>query len=220
MKLLVGTAILCMLAAAPVFAQQQPDNKQQEAAPKSQDNRAEKPAAKPSGKPAAKPAKTPNAHPMRSESQPRQQDNHQAQQQQKADEKAQQNQEKAQQKQARNQQKEAQHNEKEQRQADNRSHDQSRDQGHGEVAENGPHGQGDRRIPEDRYRANFGRDHTFHVHRDRDRFDFGGFAFQFEDAWPSDWSDGDDFYIVEVDGADYLCDARFPDQRILVVVVS
>ncbi len=47
MKLLVGTAILCMLATAPVYARQNQDDKQQESskAPKSNDNRAEKPRA-------------------------------------------------------------------------------------------------------------------------------------------------------------------------------
>jgi hypothetical protein len=217
-----------MLAAAPVYAQQQPDNKQ-EAAPKSPD-RAAKPADKPGKGPAErptdKPAKAPKEAPARTESAPRHQDNQQAQQQQKADEKtqkndekAQQNQEKTQQKQAKNQQKGQQ--KQDQRQTVDRSHDQNRDQGRGEVANNGPRGNGgDRRIPEDRYRASFGRGHTFHVHRDHDRFDFGGFAFEFQDAWPSGWSDNDDFYIVEIDGVDYLCDARFPDQRIVVVVAS
>ncbi len=229
MKLLVGTAILCVLAAAPVYAQQQPDNKHEEAAPKPSDNRAGKPAGKPAERPAGNPAKTPHTAPMKTESQPRHQDNQKAQQQPSPDEKAQQNREKAQQneqktqqKQAKNQQKGDQQKHEQQRQAANRSHDQNRDQGHAEMASNGSRGhEGDRRIPEDRYRASFGRDHTFHMRRDNNRrFDFGGFNFEYDAAWPSAWSYDDNFYIVEIDGVDYLCDARFPDQRIVVVVAG
>jgi hypothetical protein len=232
MKRLVGTAILCVLAAAPVYALQQPDNRQpddkQQEAPKAPD-RAQRPADKPAEKPVDKPAKPSKEAPVRSESAPRHQDDQQAQQQQKTDERAQKNQEKAQQneqktqqKQAKNQQKQEQQQTEQQRQAANRSHDQNRDQGHSQLANNAPRGQaGDRRIPEDRYRANFGRDHTFHIRRDNDRrFDFGGFAFEYDAGWPSAWSYDDDFYIVEIDGVDYLCDARYPDQRIVVVVVS
>lgn len=222
MKLLAGTAILCMLATAPVYARQSQDDKQQEApkAPDRSDKTANKPAKEPANKPPEKPvdkpSKPPKEAPVKTESAPRHQQDQQAQEQQKTQEKAQQNQEKEQQKQAKNQQKQA------ERQAKNQKQDQNRNQGHAETADNGPRGnEGGRRIPEDRYRSDFGRAHTFHVRHDNDdRFQFGGFWFQYTDAWPSDWDYNDDFYIVEIDGEDYLCDARFPDQRIVVVIAG
>jgi hypothetical protein len=209
-KLLAGSAILCLLATAPVYAHPYQDNKQQETAPSAPDKTekpADKPAKQPANKPVDKPAKTPKNQPKTDA--PRQEND---QQQQKADEKAQQNEAKTQQKQAKEQQKQ---NEKTNKQEVKQQGDQDRNRAPVQSADNG------RRIPEDRYRADFGREHTFHFHHENDgRFQFGGFWFQYTDAWPSDWTDGDDFYVVEDGGVDYLCDARFPDQRIVVVVVS
>lgn len=223
MKLLIGTAILCMLATAPVYAQQNNDDKQQEPskAPEKNTQQAEKPASKSPEKPVDHASKTPKEAPVKTESAPRHQEEQQqkqAQQQQKMEQKAQQNNEKAQQKQAKNQQKQQQQAE---RQAKNQAHDQNN--GHAQAVNDAPRGNntGGRRIPEDRYRADFGRAHTFHVRRDNDRrFQFGGYWFQYTDAWPSDWDYNDDFYIIEIDGVDYLCDTRFPDQRIVVVITT
>lgn len=229
MKLLAGTAILCMLATAPVYARQSQDDKQQEApkAPDRSDKTANKPAKEPANKPPEKPvdkpSKSPKEAPVKTESAPRHQQDQQAQQQQKTQEKTQQNQEKAQQNQEKEQQKQAKDQQKQtERQVKNQKQDQNRNQGHAETADNGPRGnEGGRRIPEDRYRSDFGRAHTFHVRHDNDdRFQFGGFWFQYTDAWPSDWGYNDDFYIVEIDGVDYLCDARFPDQRIVIVIAG
>jgi hypothetical protein len=213
MKLLVGTAILCMLATAPVYAQQNNDNKQEEPS-KTPDNHADKPASKSPGKPAHKPSKPPKEAPVTTNSASR----HQQDQQQKQ---TQQNEEKEQQKQAKNQEKQQQQADRE---ATNQRHDQNANHGHAETAENAPRGnEGERRIPEDRYRSGFGRAHTFHVGHDHDRdhrFQFGGYWFEYTEAWPSDWNDDDDFYIVEIDGIDYLCDARFPDQRVEVIIAG
>ena len=69
------------------------------------------------------------------------------------------------------------------------------------------------RIPADRYKANFGRDHRFRVteanYRDR-RFQYGGYWFGFESAWPSNWLYTQDVYVVEIDGVYYLCNASYP----------
>jgi outer membrane biosynthesis protein TonB len=69
------------------------------------------------------------------------------------------------------------------------------------------------RIPEDRYKANFGRDHRFHVtegnYRDR-RFQYGGYSFGFVDAWPGNWLYTQDVYVVEINGVYYLCNASYP----------
>jgi hypothetical protein len=74
-------------------------------------------------------------------------------------------------------------------------------------------GKSGRRIPEDRYKANFGRDHRFHVtegnYRDR-RFQYGGYSFGFVDAWPGNWLYTQDVYVVEINGVYYLCNASYP----------
>ena len=75
-----------------------------------------------------------------------------------------------------------------------------------------------RRIPDDRFRANFGREHSFHVSRDdysRDRrFQYGGYWFGFVDAWPSDWLYTQDVFVVEINGVYYLCNAMYPGVNI------
>jgi hypothetical protein len=89
-----------------------------------------------------------------------------------------------------------------------------------------------RHIPDDRFRASFGREHTFHIQRGRSgdgggesvegpRFQYGGYWFEYTDAWPSDWRyDDDDFYIDYMDDDYYLYDLRHPGVRILVIVVE
>lgn len=222
MKLLVGTAILCMLATAPVYAQQNNDNKQQEPS-KTPEKRAEKPASKSPEKPVDRPSKPPKEAPVTAKSAPRHQEEQQQQKQAQQEQKQNEQQQKKAGQQAKAEQKARQNEEKtQQKQAKNQQHDQNVNHGHAETADNAPRGGGGgHRIPEDRYRADFGRAHTFHVRHDNDRrFQFGGYWFEYTDAWPSGWGYDDNFYIVEIDGVDYLCDARFPDQRIVVIVGS
>ena len=78
-----------------------------------------------------------------------------------------------------------------------------------------------RRVPEERFRANFGRQHHFRVERrDERHFQYSGYVFEYVDVWPSDWSYDDDCYIEE-DGDDYyLVNVRHPGVRILVVIVG
>ena len=91
----------------------------------------------------------------------------------------------------------------------------------------GGHGRG-QRIAEDRFRSSFGREHTFHVQRQSggggegggQRFQYGGYHFEYVEAWPSDWSYGDDFYIESIGDDYYLYDLRHPEVRILVIVVE
>lgn len=78
-----------------------------------------------------------------------------------------------------------------------------------------------RRIPEDRFRASFGREHRFRVQRRDDRrFQYGGYWFEYSQPWPGDWRDDDDLYVDEMDGEYYLMDPRYPDERVLVIVVQ
>ncbi len=70
------------------------------------------------------------------------------------------------------------------------------------------------RIPADRYRAHFGREHTFHVseadYSRNHRFQYGGYWFGVQDPWPSNWLYTQDVYVVEINGVYYLCNASFP----------
>jgi hypothetical protein len=90
---------------------------------------------------------------------------------------------------------------------------------------------GGRRIPADKFRASFGREHTFHVHPSGgggaqvqggggQRFQYAGYWFEFVDAWPGDWDYDDDFYIDYIDDEYYLYDLRHPGVRIIVIVVE
>lgn len=89
------------------------------------------------------------------------------------------------------------------------------------------HAQRGERIPEDRYRASFGRGHHFHVDRDlivnrsQPEFVYSGYTFELAQAWPMEWSYDDDCYIEqEEDGDYYLYDTFHPGFRILVFVIG
>ncbi|HZR55621.1 MAG TPA: hypothetical protein VFA74_02020 [Terriglobales bacterium] len=95
--------------------------------------------------------------------------------------------------------------------------------GHMEEAHNNRGGGG--HIPEDRFRSNFGRPHTFRVGHPivvegRPRFQYSGYWFEFADPWPADWSYDDDCYIDYVDDEYYLFDPRYPGMRIALIVIS
>lgn len=76
-----------------------------------------------------------------------------------------------------------------------------------------------RRIPDDRFRASFGREHHFHVeHADNRRFHYGGYWFTFTDAWPVGWAYTDDCYIDYIDGQYYLIDLFHPGFQLLLVI--
>ena len=69
------------------------------------------------------------------------------------------------------------------------------------------------RIPDDRYRANFGQAHRFRVNQadyNNRRFQYGGYSFGFVDAWPSNWLYTQDVFVVEINGMYYLCNASYP----------
>jgi hypothetical protein len=83
------------------------------------------------------------------------------------------------------------------------------------------HGNGGR-IPDDRYRANFGREHRFRVSQaeyGNRRFQYGGYSFGFVDAWPSNWLYTQDVFVVEIDGVYYLCNASYPGVNLVLNVV-
>jgi hypothetical protein len=77
------------------------------------------------------------------------------------------------------------------------------------------------RIPADRYKANFGREHTFRVSQNdfrSGRFQYGGYWFGFGGAWPSNWLYTQDVYVIEIDGMYYLCNPMYPGVNLVISV--
>lgn len=90
-------------------------------------------------------------------------------------------------------------------------------------------GYGGYRIPENRYQGRFGsghpffiRDHPLTMYGGYPRFQFGGFWFSILDPWPEYWSaswyDSDDVYIYDPGDGYYLCNRRYPQDRIAITV--
>jgi hypothetical protein len=74
-------------------------------------------------------------------------------------------------------------------------------------------------IPADKFKANFGQQHTFRVTQadySSHRFQYGGYSFGFVDPWPSNWLYTQDVYVVEIDGVYYLCNASFPGVNLVL----
>jgi hypothetical protein len=83
----------------------------------------------------------------------------------------------------------------------------------------GSHG----RIPDDHFRANFGREHVFIINRPvivegQPRFQYGGYWFGFGQPWPVGWAYTDNVYVDYVDGGYYLYNPFHPGIRIIVNV--
>jgi len=80
------------------------------------------------------------------------------------------------------------------------------------------------RIPEERFRASYGRQHVFHVNRvtvvdGSPHFAYGGYNFILIEPWPVGWAYTDDCYIDYVDGEYFLFDLLHPGVRIAINVV-
>jgi primosomal protein N' len=83
---------------------------------------------------------------------------------------------------------------------------------------------GSGRIPDDRFRASFGREHNFHMGNPvlvggYSRFQYGGFWFGFVQPWPVGWYYTDDVYIDYVDGGYYMYNPYYPGARFSLSVV-
>ncbi len=77
------------------------------------------------------------------------------------------------------------------------------------------------RIPDDRFRANFGQEHRFRVNQadyNNRRFQYGGYWFGFEGSWPSNWLYTQEVFVVEIDGVYYLCNANYPGVNIALSI--
>jgi hypothetical protein len=80
------------------------------------------------------------------------------------------------------------------------------------------------RIPDDKFRAQFGRQHTFKINRTttaqgQGGFQYGGYSFAIIDVWPAEWAYTDDCYIDYVDGEYFLFDLLHPGVGVAIVVV-
>jgi len=79
-------------------------------------------------------------------------------------------------------------------------------------------------IPDEKFHANFGRQHTFVVNhpvvvQGQPQFIYRGYTFVFVDPWPVEWAYTDDVYIDYIDGDYFLFDVLHPGVRIAVFVV-
>src|ERR1700689_124873 len=161
---IIGTALLSLILAAPVYAQEQHDQEEQ----KDQKEQTAKPAQDEKKAETEKSAK---------------QDEKSAQQE----------------KSARSEEKSGQTEKNAQEQ-------------HAQWAKNAG-GNGGGRIPADRYKANFGREHTFRVTQgdfNNHRFQYGGYWFGFAAPWPSNWLYTQDVFVVDIGGVYYLCNPTYP----------
>ena len=82
-------------------------------------------------------------------------------------------------------------------------------------------GKGNGRIPDDRFKANFGREHTFRVSQgdySSRRFQYGGYWFGFVGAWPGNWLYTQDVFVVDINGVYYLCNPVYPGVNIALNV--
>ena len=80
------------------------------------------------------------------------------------------------------------------------------------------------RIPEDRFRANFGREHTFHIGRPvivegAPRFQYGGYWFVIAQPWPVGWAYTDVVYVDYIDGGYYLLSPVHPGVQLSINVI-
>ena len=85
------------------------------------------------------------------------------------------------------------------------------------------------RIPDPKFKASFGRPHSFRVNQviqqttvvpGQTQFIYSGYTFVILDPWPAEWLYTDDCYIDYVDDDYYLFDAFHPGIRIALFVVG
>jgi hypothetical protein len=105
---------------------------------------------------------------------------------------------------------------------DTKSHEQ---QGQAQQGEHRRRAGKSAHIPDDKFRASFGRQHKVVINRPVivegvPRFQFAGFWFEIVDPWPAEWLYTDDCYIDYVDGEYFLFDLLHPGVRIALFVVE
>jgi hypothetical protein len=83
---------------------------------------------------------------------------------------------------------------------------------------------GSDRIPDDRFRSNFGEGHRFAISEPvmvdgYSRFQYGGYWFGFNQAWPDGWYYTDQVYVDYVDGEYFLINPYYPGARVGISVI-
>jgi len=79
-------------------------------------------------------------------------------------------------------------------------------------------------IPDDRFRANFGREHTFTIGHPvivegTPRFQYGGYWFVIAQPWPVGWAYTDVVYVDYIDGEYFLLSPVHPGVQIAINVI-
>jgi hypothetical protein len=78
-------------------------------------------------------------------------------------------------------------------------------------------------IPDDQFRARFGREHHFRAQgvivAGQPQFEYSGYTFELVNPWPADWAYTDDCYVDYVDGEYYLIDLAHPGVEIALIVL-
>jgi hypothetical protein len=80
------------------------------------------------------------------------------------------------------------------------------------------------RIPDDKFRAHFGRQHALVINKTtvvngQPRFQYSGYWFTIVDPWPAGWAYTDQCYIDYIDGQYFLFDLLHPGVQIAITVV-
>ena len=122
---------------------------------------------------------------------------------------------------AKSEEKNAQQEKNVQQEKNAKAEDKNAEQEHSQLAKPVQQEHAGGRIPEDRYKANFGQEHRFRVNQAdyaSRRFQYGGYWFGFVGVWPSNWLYTQDVYVVDINGVYYLCNANYPGVNIALIV--
>lgn len=103
------------------------------------------------------------------------------------------------------------------------THAAKQEQGHPEQMGNAHTAGKGGRIPDDKFRAHYGQAHHFNartvISQGQTQFAYGGYSFQFVDAWPVGWGYTDDCYVDYIDGEYFLIDLAHPGARLALIVI-
>lgn len=218
----LSTAALLLLLGSTASAYARQEQHEQEAKPEN------KPEAKPAKQEAAKPEKQQEAKPAKQEeTKPVKQEAAKPEKQQEAKPAKQEDTKSAKQDAAKPEKQQEAKGQPEQAKSNNQQHAQrtpAEEQRQRAVPELRLSARGNARIPDDRFRANFGREHVFVISQPEmvggySRFQYGGFWFGFVQPWPEGWYYTDDVYVDYIDGEYYLYNPYYPDARVSISVV-
>ena len=218
----LSTAALLLLLGSTASAYARQEQHEQEAKPEN------KPEAKPAKQEAAKPENKPEAKPAKQEeTKPVKQEAAKPEKQQEAKPAKQEDTKSAKQDAAKPEKQQDAKGQPEQAKSNNQQHAQrtpAEEQRQRAVPALRLSARGSARIPDDRFRANFGREHVFVISQPEmvggySRFQYGGFWFGFVQPWPVGWYYTDDVYVDYIDGGYYLYNPYYPDTRVSISVV-